>query len=109
MTVELLFVENCPNHAPALALLRAILRLEGIPAQVTQIAVKDEAAAQALRFCGSPTIRVNGQDLGSGGRVGMGCRFGDHSIPAVETIRVALRNASRSQAKPAHGGTAGEA
>jgi hypothetical protein len=58
--VELLYWEGCPSHPAALADLRAAL---GDEVPVTVREVVSEAQAVAERFPGSPTIRVNGQDL----------------------------------------------
>jgi hypothetical protein len=58
--VELLYWEGCPSHPAALADLRAAL---GDEVPVTVREVVSEAQAVAERFPGSPTIRVNGEDL----------------------------------------------
>ena len=60
MEVELLFWEGCPSYPAALAQLHAILG-EDFP--VTMREIFDEDGAVAERFPGSPTIRVDGEDL----------------------------------------------
>ena len=61
MKVEVLYFEGCPNYLPAVERLRTVLREEGLTAaELAEIEVKDESAAEALKFFGSPTIRVNG-------------------------------------------------
>ena len=60
MEVELLFWEGCPSHPEALAQLRAIL---GEEFSVSVREIVDEAQAVAEGFPGSPTIRVDGEDL----------------------------------------------
>ena len=63
MTIELLYWEGCPSHPQALAELRGALADLGHPhAQVILHQVDTEAEAAELGFCGSPTIRVDGED-----------------------------------------------
>jgi hypothetical protein len=60
VAVELLFWAGCPSHPQALADLRAALagRAEIV---VREIATEEQAIAE--HFPGSPTIRVDGEDL----------------------------------------------
>ncbi len=78
-TIELLWWEGCPSTEAALADLRAALDERGIdPATVTLREVADDAAAASERFVGSPTIRVDGEDLfppGPDEPVGLTCRI----------------------------------
>lgn len=63
MKIEVFYVADCPNHAVTLQRLRAILSPESFQAQVREVLVTDSRMAQALKFPGSPTIHVNGQDV----------------------------------------------
>ena len=63
--VEILYFEGCPNHEPARALVERLageLRVE----PVDLVEVGDPEAAVALRFLGSPTVRVDGVDVEPG-------------------------------------------
>ena len=60
MEVALLYWEGCPSHAAALKDLRAALG-DGVPIAVREIETEEQAVAE--RFPGSPTIRVDGEDL----------------------------------------------
>jgi hypothetical protein len=64
--VEILYFDGCPNHEPARALVeRAAAELRVEPAiELVQVANTDSASA--LRFLGSPTIRVEGRDVEPG-------------------------------------------
>jgi len=66
MKVEVLYFEGCPNHAPAMGMVRRVLDREKIQAEVRLIEVTDEKAAKTMRFLGSPSIRVNGADIEPG-------------------------------------------
>jgi hypothetical protein len=63
MHVSFLFYEDCPSHEPALERLREVLAEEGIDTDVEVVEVQSEKQAQELRFVGSPTILLNGQDI----------------------------------------------
>ncbi len=63
MTVELLWWEGCPSHPDALDDLRRVLREEGIETDVARIEVTDDEQARRERFPGSPTIRIDGEDV----------------------------------------------
>ena len=102
MNIELLYVANCPKHAVALERLRAILDAECVHADVHEVLVKDAEMAQSLEFPGSPTIRVNGQDVETQiGRVaffGLMCRlYADRDgAPSRDSLRAAIEKARGS-------------
>ncbi|MGK2878282.1 MAG: DF family (seleno)protein [Solirubrobacterales bacterium] len=62
--IELLFWEGCPSHPRALAELTRLLDAFKIDRdQLRLIEVRTDADARRERFIGSPTIRLNGEDL----------------------------------------------
>jgi hypothetical protein len=97
MKIEVLYFKDCPNHVTATDRLRAVLRQEGLPADISEIEVKDPAAAKAWKFFGSPTIRINGIDIDVDSRTvtetGFACRRYPDGVPSGEMIRAALREA----------------
>jgi len=77
MTIELLIWEGCPSHPKALSDLRETMKNLGLDA--TQIIIQkiaSEADAEAERFIGSPTIRIDGRDVKpvEGEPYGLSCR-----------------------------------
>lgn len=68
MKIEILYFDGCPNHRPAVALVHQVLREVGVSADVIEVNVPDAATAEAVRFLGSPTVRVDGQDVEPGAR-----------------------------------------
>ena len=62
MRIDLLWWEGCPSHAGTLEDLNRILEEEGAEAQVELIEIETDEQAQAERFPGSPTIRIDGDD-----------------------------------------------
>jgi hypothetical protein len=77
MRVEFLFWAGCPSHPKALSDLREVLRETGLdPERVIVRQVDSESEAEAERFVGSPTIRIDGVDVQPtvGEPVGLTCR-----------------------------------
>lgn len=63
MQIDFLYYADCPSHEAALARLKAVMAETGIDAPVHITEVTTDAEAQALRFAGSPTIRIDGADI----------------------------------------------
>jgi hypothetical protein len=97
MKIEVLYFNGCPKYLPAVDRLKAVLQKAGLPTDVSEIEVTDESAARALKFFGSPTIRVNGFDIEADSRhvrdTGFACRRYPGGLPSEEMIRIALREA----------------
>ncbi|MGI8741503.1 MAG: DF family (seleno)protein [Bryobacteraceae bacterium] len=97
MKVEVLFFAGCPNHKPTVERVQSVLQSDGISAQLSEIEIRDACAAEAAGFIGSPTIRVNGQDIEPASRglkaAGFACRRYPGGLPSEQMIRAALREA----------------
>ena len=98
--IEVLYWEGCPSHPEALELLEQVLAAEEIDARVELREVTSQEEAEALRFPGSPTIRVDGRDVdpaGASARPALNCRIyqlpdGTVSpVPTREQLEEALR------------------
>ncbi len=61
--IELPYFAACPNHTPAHEMLRRVLEVEGVAADVELVAVETEEEAKRQRFYGSPTVRIDGVDV----------------------------------------------
>jgi len=98
--IQVFCVPECRNCQPAIARVREVLASEGIAAPIEEILVVEEATARALRFPGSPTVRINGADVESSGdrAVGVACRlYSDGTgLPSEAALRDAIL-AARSQ------------
>lgn len=64
--IELLWFEGCPNHATARRLVHDFLEDLGAEARLDDIDATDPDVAAAVRFPGSPTVRVQGRDIEPG-------------------------------------------
>ncbi len=106
MKIEILYFDGCPNHELLMARLRALMASAGVDAAVEMRPVESVQAAEAERFLGSPTLRVNGEDVdpSAGGRTdfGLKCRLfptpeGLRGLPADEWVLDALTRADARQ------------
>jgi Polyketide cyclase / dehydrase and lipid transport len=61
--VEILYFEGCPNHEAARTVVERVSGQLGIEPELRLVEVPSEEAAQRLHFLGSPTIRVEGEDV----------------------------------------------
>ena len=101
MLIEVLYVPGCPNHAAAVRRLRTILESDGLDTHISEIAVTDELAAQALRFPGSPTVRINGIDAepSETQSTGLACRLyaNGSGVPSQDSLQRAISTAKHRE------------
>ena len=102
MRIQFLYWEDCPSHEPALERLKQVMAEENIYEEIESVDVETEEQAQALRFSGSPTILIDGEDIDPppiAAHVALTCRvyqWADGRIsplPSPDMIRRALRAA----------------
>lgn len=99
MKIELLYFEGCPSTDVAERVLREALNLEALDTEITLVRVETDEEASRLRFPGSPTIRLNGEDpfpVPEQERWALSCRTyvtpdGLRGAPTVEMLRPALQ------------------
>jgi hypothetical protein len=102
--IELLWWRECPSWERALAMLREAMAERGLdPGAIELTEVDTDEAAERRRFVGSPTIRIDGEDIQpplEGEPTGLACRVyrrrdGRTSpLPDPEDIREALASAA---------------
>lgn len=76
MTLELLYVDDCPGAAALIPHLRLMAANAGMRFRCRLIETREQAIK--AQFVGSPTVRVNGTDVEPGfslRRPGLGCRL----------------------------------
>ncbi len=61
--IEVLYFEACPSWKQAVDILETVLADLDIEPQIDLIRVETQEEAEAHQFVGSPSIRVNGEDL----------------------------------------------
>ncbi len=108
IAVEVLCVEGCPNCQSLLGDVETLLAGTGQRARVEVHTVRSTGQARALRFLGSPTLRVNGRDVepeaDARSDYGLGCRLyrSDDAVsgkPSHVLVARALEAAAASDAR----------
>lgn len=97
--IEILYFDGCPNHEPTVDLAREVLGELGLSTEIRQVVVETPEDAEALRFVGSPSVRVDGLDIEPAARgqteFALSCRmYGDEGVPPKDLLIEALREAS---------------
>ncbi|MGF1471002.1 MAG: hypothetical protein ACFB50_04565 [Rubrobacteraceae bacterium] len=98
MRVDFLYFEDCPSYEKALERLGKVMSEAGVGAGIEVTRVETDEQAQKLHFTGSPTIRIDGEDIvpPKENRYGLACRayqLADGRIsplPSEDMIRQAL-------------------
>lgn len=100
MKVELLYFDGCPSYQKLLPSLESALQREGLADDLELRKVETAEAAAQERFLGSPTVRVDGEDIEPGATAredfGLKCRLyrtgeGTSGIPPEQWIADAIR------------------
>jgi len=63
MRIQLLYILDCPWCIKTKKLLRQALGELKVKAEIEEIVIDNEEKAKKYKFVGSPTIRINGQDI----------------------------------------------
>ena len=106
MKVEVLYFDGRPTYKTAENTLREVLAEGDIDTEVELVAVNTDEEARRLRFPGSPTIRVGGEDLfpvSEREDWRLGCRVyatpeGLKGSPTAEMLREALTKEAAADA-----------
>jgi hypothetical protein len=96
MIIDVLYFEGCPSRASTVQVVNDVLRDLGLGAVVREIEVKSTEDASRLRFFGSPTVQVDGEDIDPAVRgrtdYSFSCRiYGRSGTPPRELIERAVR------------------
>ena len=63
MKIDILYLMDCPRCVKTKRLLREALKELKLKAKVKEILIDTKAKAKKYGFVGSPTIRINGEDI----------------------------------------------
>jgi hypothetical protein len=100
--IEILTFADCPNAETTRERVSQALEHEAVDAEIVEVPVETPEAAQELHFLGSPSVRVNGQDVDvsvdDARAYGFMCRtyrdgFHVEVAPSTALIRNAIRSA----------------
>ena len=97
MKIDLLYFDDCPSWKAALVNLETALEAEELEVEIRLVEVKDNEQANHLKFLGSPSFCVNGQDWWPEARetYNLSCRVyttseGMQGVPTVDMLREKL-------------------
>ncbi len=97
LSIELLYFEDCPSYKMAQESLETIIQKHNIETSVQLVRVETDQEARDHHFVGSPSIRVNGEDLFpvDHENYALGCRVyqtpdGMRGWPTTEMIEATL-------------------
>ncbi len=97
MRVELLYTDDDPGYMTARQNLVEVLGEDAFETPVQMIAVQSLADAELLAFPGSPTIRIDGEDIDPRSGTGIGLALRSYgaggSVPGKDLIRGAVERA----------------
>jgi glutaredoxin len=66
MLVEILYFDGCPNCQAVRELVERVITELAISPEIRLVEVPDTDTAERLHFLGSPTVRVDGNDIEPG-------------------------------------------
>jgi hypothetical protein len=104
MKIELLYFDGCPSHERLYPRLERLLRETGVSDPIEVRRVESVEAAEAERFLGSPSLRIDGEDVEPGADerndFGLKCRLyrsaeGANGLPPDAWISAALERAKQ--------------
>ena len=102
MEIELFYFDGCPHWQDGLENLKTALAVEGLNASVQLVMVADNEDAARLKFLGSPSFRMDGDEWWpeERKRYNLSCRvyqspLGLRGAPTVEMLREKLRRKPR--------------
>lgn len=102
MTIEILSIPGCPNHERTIERVRSVLLSESIEADVKEIVVHSITDEHASGFHGSPTVRINGEDVEPlpASEPALACRIYSNGsgIPPEESLIWSIRVARNREA-----------
>jgi hypothetical protein len=97
MRIEVLYLPGCPNYLPAVEQVERVLSSESLQAETRSITVRTDAEASELLFPGSPTIRIDGEDVEPDQTIApaLKCRLYANlsGVPSEQMLRLAVARA----------------
>src|SRR6266536_2146095 len=85
--IQVLSFPGCPNADAARQALRQVLEVHGLPSHFEEIDLTAESTQYELRAWGSPTILIDGVDVGGERQpAGVSCRLYESASPFLRGI-----------------------
>jgi hypothetical protein len=107
MKIDVLYFNGCPSWQQGLENLKAALAAEKLDAEINLVSVESDADAAHLKFLGSPSFQINGEDLWPEERktFALSCRVyatpgGMKGSPDTEMLRQKLKTLLADRPNP---------
>ena len=102
--VEILYIEGCPNVSPVRALVTDVAAQLGVRLDVREQEIYNESQAEKVRFRGSPSVLIGGQDIepddSYDGPFAISCRtYGGRALPPRVLVEDAFRSTGYSHVR----------
>lgn len=88
--LEFQYFEGCPNHIKMQSNLNEAIKGLEDKIEIKKVLVEDVATAMQVKFRGSPTLLIDGEDLlemPEPDKPALTCRYYPEGIPSTEEIR----------------------
>jgi len=88
--IDIQYFEGCPNSSKLIKRLKNAIRGYEDQIDFREVLVEDNETANAVKFRGSPTVLINGNDLlnePEPERPALMCRYYQNGLPSEETIK----------------------
>jgi len=99
--LEFQYFEGCPNHIKMWNSLESVIKRLKNEIEIEKVLVEDEVTAMQVKFRGSPTLLINGEDLlemPAPSEPSLACRYYPKGIPEPEEIRkIILQKLNREE------------
>ena len=88
--IDIQYFHGCPNSAEMIHRVKEAIKGSEEKIEYNEVLVESNELAQKLKFRGSPTILINGEDFEGKEdpkSVALNCRVYENGLPEVEEIR----------------------
>ncbi|MCL4537381.1 MAG: arsenate reductase ArsC [Nitrospirae bacterium] len=99
MNIELLYIKGCPDFKHARRLIHNTIKVLELKTPLKKIEIRNADDVKTYSFPGSPTIRINGEDIepDTANTTGLTCRTYNNGtgIPDMEALKCKIARAAR--------------
>lgn len=95
LLVEVQYFDGCPNSKEIIESVIAVIKEYKVEIEFKKVLVEDNETAERIKFRGSPTILINGEDLlkePAPEKPAMMCRYYKDGLPSREFIYNIFKN-----------------
>ncbi len=88
--IEIQHFRGCPNSPEMIHRVKEAIKGSEEKIEYNEVLVESNELAEKLKFRGSPTVLINGEDIEGGNApesASLNCRVYENGLPSVEEIR----------------------